>query len=126
MDHKKEHKKGSESFFDLQELFSKNLKRLRTEANVSQLTLANQIKLSHNFINDMENGKKWASAKTIAKLAWALQVEPFQFFLSEHHWDKQTAEFLSTYFDVIEDNLFKTTSELRRRYTVDKDEDGAD
>jgi transcriptional regulator with XRE-family HTH domain len=38
--------------------------------------LAAEADLTHNFINDIENGKKWVSAETIGKLAIALKVEP--------------------------------------------------
>ena len=64
-------------------LVSKNLKRIRSLHNISQLDLALKAGLAPNFINDIENGKKWTSAKTIAKLCEALNIEPFQFFLTE-------------------------------------------
>ena len=57
-------------------LVSKNLKRLRSLQNMSQLGLATNAGLTHNFINDIENCKKGMSTKTLAKLCVALQVEP--------------------------------------------------
>ena len=62
-------------------LFSKNLKRFRDLLKISQLDLANASGLAHNFINDIENEKKFVSDETIAKLAKALKVEPYKFFL---------------------------------------------
>jgi transcriptional regulator with XRE-family HTH domain len=62
-------------------LIAQNLKRLRELKNLSQLNLSAIAGLTHNFINDIENCTKWVSAKTIAKLASALEVEPYQFFL---------------------------------------------
>jgi transcriptional regulator with XRE-family HTH domain len=73
------------SFYDemgIRSLVALNLKRLRELKNISQLTLSGMTGLTHNFINDIENRTKWVSAKTIAKLASALEVEPHQFFLS--------------------------------------------
>ena len=102
--------------FFIRDLFSKNLKRLRTSANISQLTLANQVGLSHNFINDIENSKKWPSAKSIGKLAIALRVEPYQFFLSESRWNERGKEVLATYLDDLEDSLNKTLTDYRKRY----------
>jgi len=52
----------------IRNLFSKNLKRLRNGANLSQLDLAAITGLSHNYINDLEHEKKWPSDKTISKL----------------------------------------------------------
>jgi transcriptional regulator with XRE-family HTH domain len=97
-------------------LFSKNLKRLRAAANISQLTLATEAGLTHNFINDIENGKKWVSAETIAKLAAALKAEPYQFFLSESKWNNQGAEIFSLYLDDFSDTCQKLIGEYRQRY----------
>lgn len=66
---------------DLRALFGENLKKVRTEAKISQLQLGLNINLTHNFINDIERGKKGASFETVAKLATALNVEPFWFFV---------------------------------------------
>jgi len=108
-----------ENVFDIQNLFSKNLKRLRNAAGISQLTLANQADLTHNFINDIENGKKWVSAKTIGKLATALRVEPHQFFLTESRWNEKEKEILSTYMDDLSDSVHKVLSDYRRRFLSD-------
>jgi transcriptional regulator with XRE-family HTH domain len=62
-------------------LFSKNLKRFRELLKISQMDLAAASGLAHNFINDIENEKKFVSDETIAKLARALNVEPYKFFL---------------------------------------------
>ena len=63
-------------------LFRRNLKRQRALHDVSQMDLALDAGLTHNFINEIENGKKGISIKTIAKLCSALDIEPQQFFLS--------------------------------------------
>ena len=102
--------------FNIRGLFSKNLKRLRNSANISQLALANMADLTHNFINDIENGKKWVSDETIGKLATALKAEPYQFFLSESRWNEKSAEIFSTYLSDFENTFQKLTEEYRRRY----------
>jgi transcriptional regulator with XRE-family HTH domain len=105
-----------ENYISIRSLFSKNLKRLRAAANISQLTLATEAGLTHNFINDIENGKKWVSAETIAKLAAALKAEPYQFFLSESKWNNQGAEIFSLYLDDFSDTFQKMVGEYRQRY----------
>ena len=107
-------------FIDIQALFSKNLKRLRGAANISQLSLSSLSGLTHNFINDIENGKKWVSAKTIGKLATALRAEPYQFFISESYWNDQGAEIFSTYLNDFSSSIDKVVKEYRRRYTPDE------
>ncbi|MDR3333898.1 MAG: helix-turn-helix domain-containing protein [Treponema sp.] len=103
-------------------LFSKNLKRLRTLHNVSQFTLANEAGLTHNFINDIENCRKWVSPDTIAKLAAVLQVEAYQFFLPDNRADEPTDSFFSVYLDNFSDSLQRMVGELKSHYLQDQEE----
>ena len=113
-----------EHAIDIQTLFSRNLRRLRAEANISQLALASRADLTHNFINDIENGKKWVSAKSISKLAIALRAEPYQFFLSEPFWNDRGAEIFSTYLNDFTNTVGKMVKDYRQRY-ITNDEDDA-
>ena len=108
---------------NIRSLFSRNLKRLRTIANISQMNLAVNTGLTHNFINDIENGKKWVSAETIAKLAFALKAEPYQFFISDSKWNNQGAEIFSLYLDDFTDSFTKMVEEYRSRYIADTSEE---
>jgi len=83
---------GAISGGDIRTLFAKNLKRFRKMVKISQLELAALTGLAHNFINDIENEKKFVSDDTIAKLANALKVEPYRFLLPEMMWSKQPEE----------------------------------
>jgi transcriptional regulator with XRE-family HTH domain len=93
-------------------LVSKNLKRLRSLQNISQLGLALNAGLTHNFINDIENCKKGVSVKTLAKLSVALQAEPHQFFLPE---DMSNNKML-IYVNDFNDSLQKVVKELTEQY----------
>ena len=104
---------------NIRSLFSRNLRRLRTLTNISQMNLATLTGLTHNFINDIENGKKWVSAETIAKLAIALRAEPYQFFISDSKWNNQGAEIFSIYLDDFSDSFTKMVREYRNRYLPD-------
>jgi transcriptional regulator with XRE-family HTH domain len=68
---------------DIRALLGNNLKRLRAKQKLSQLQLAIRAELTHNFINDIEHGKKWLSPKTLATLSRALKTEPREFFSPE-------------------------------------------
>ena len=105
----------------IRSLFSRNLKRLRRIANVSQVDLASNAGLTHNFINDIENGKKWVSAETIAKLATALRAEPYQFFISDSKWNNQGAEIFSLYLADFTDSFERIIKEYRQRYLSDEE-----
>jgi len=93
-------------------LISGNIKRLRALQNFSQLDLASSAGLTHNFINDIENCKKGISARSLAKLSNALNVEPYQFFLPDgmHNND------MMIYVKDFNDSLQKVVSDLTGQY----------
>jgi transcriptional regulator with XRE-family HTH domain len=93
-------------------LVSKNLKRLRSLQNISQLGLALNAGLTHNFINDIENCKKGISAKTLAKLSVALHAEPHQFFLP----DDMANNKMLIYVNAFNDSLQKVIKELTEQF----------
>ena len=68
----------------LQELFSSNLKELRTQANLSQMKLAEKSDLSVGYICDLESGRRWGTPETFSKLARALDVNPFELLLPKN------------------------------------------
>jgi len=100
----------------IRNLFSRNLRRLRTLANLSQVNLAAEADLTHNFINDIENGKKWVSPETIGKLAVALKAEPYQFFISDAKWNDKGAEIFALYLDDFQGSFEKMINEYRSRF----------
>jgi len=102
--------KISEGYVKL--LISKNLRRIRSMQNISQLGLAVNAGITHNFINDIENGKKGISAKTLARLCVALNVEPHQFFLPD---SMQNSEIM-IYLNDINDSVQKVVKELTEQY----------
>jgi transcriptional regulator with XRE-family HTH domain len=103
----------------IRSLFGKNLKRLRKQSNISQVNLASTADLAHNFINDIESGKKWVSADTMQKLAAALKVEPHQFFISDSNLDNREAEIISHYLDDFSDSVVKMAKDYHHRYFRD-------
>jgi transcriptional regulator with XRE-family HTH domain len=102
--------KTTESY--VRELVSKNLRRLRSVHNLSQLSLAISAGLAHNFINDIENCKKGISVKTLAKLSAALDAEPYQFFLPENMSDNTIMHYVTD----INDSFQKVVKELSQQY----------
>ena len=97
-------------------LFTRNLKRLRNNAGLSQMKLAEKSGLSTNFISDIENGKRFISPESLAKLSKALKAEPYQFFLSDSKWKNQATEMISLYLDDFEDSNARMVAEFRSRF----------
>jgi transcriptional regulator with XRE-family HTH domain len=65
---------------DLQGILSANIKRYRTNRNLSQASLAEKLNISVNFLCNIENGNKWVSPRTLVKFATALDFEPYELF----------------------------------------------
>jgi len=105
----------------IKSLFGRNLRRLRIISNRSQIDLANEAELAHNFINDIENGKKWISDKTLEKLVMALRAEPYQFFVSDSKWQRQEPDIISLYLDDFSDSIVKMVKECRQNFPLESD-----
>jgi transcriptional regulator with XRE-family HTH domain len=107
---------------DVRILLSKNLKRLRNQQKLSQLNLAVHTGLTQNFINDIENNKKWVSPDTIAKLANALKTEPHQFFIPEPKIENLDKEALAGHLDNFAESIKTMVEDVKARYLQDDDE----
>jgi transcriptional regulator with XRE-family HTH domain len=65
---------------ELKSVFGENLARIRKQAGYSQLALAREINVAHNFISELEKGSKGASFETLARLEIALRTPVHEFF----------------------------------------------
>ena len=100
---------------DIREIFSKNLKHFRSRKNLSQFALSNKAGLAHNFVNDIENRKKWVSPETIAKLAVVLDVEPYKLFITNPLDGSQTKQ-IHLYIDELNDRFSEAMGDLKDSY----------
>jgi transcriptional regulator with XRE-family HTH domain len=86
------------------------------KAGLSQLALAGESDLAHTFINDLENGKKWISCKTMAHFCQVFHVEPNQFFFPVTKAEQEHSEILSTYIDDFSESVMKSVADFKNRY----------
>lgn len=83
----------------IKSIFAKNLKFYREKMGLSQMALASKTGLATNFINDIENRKRWISPATLSKLSEALEVSPYKFFAEvnlENSTSNETVSILCT------------------------------
>jgi transcriptional regulator with XRE-family HTH domain len=90
---------------DIRKIFGNNLKFFRKEKNISQMQLAENADVTFNFINDIENGKKWISPATLSKLCLALDVQPYQLFLDFSQSLHSDNKDRNKYFSELSDDL---------------------
>lgn len=68
---------------NVRDIIATNLKRIRTEQNLTQAQLAELANLSNTYIANIECGKTWISDTTLEKLSTALNTDFHVFFISD-------------------------------------------
>jgi len=69
---------------DLLVIFGENLKKFRSEKNISQEELAFKAELDRTYISGLECGKRNPTLKIIVKLANALDMSPSELLNNLH------------------------------------------
>lgn len=67
----------------VQSLFCYNLKKYRKQARLSQETLAEMANITPKHLSAIEIGRRFPSPEAFQRLADALSMEPFRFFLDD-------------------------------------------
>ena len=67
----------------LQQLFIANLKKVRKERGMSQMTLSGLCDTTSTYIGQIEMGRRIPSFEKIEKIAAALEIAPGQLFSEE-------------------------------------------
>lgn len=66
---------------DIIKVFGQNVKKYRTELNLSQEKLAELSNLHRTYISDIERFNRSISLSNIQKIADALHIEPYKLFM---------------------------------------------
>lgn len=66
---------------NIKEIFGKNLKRLRTEFDLTQEELAEKIDVQYQTISNLENGRFFIATENFESLCNFFNVKPIEFFL---------------------------------------------
>jgi len=67
---------------DIIKVFGMNLRKYRTERNLSQEKFAELCGLHRTYISDIECFTRNVSLETVQKIADALEIEPHKLFIS--------------------------------------------
>ena len=66
---------------ELGNLYGENIRKIRQEKELSQESLSEKAEISPGFLSEIENHKKTGIFDTFAKIADALNVEPYELLL---------------------------------------------
>lgn len=92
----------------IQEILSSNIAKYRERIGYSQFKLAAESEVSQSYINSIESGLKYPSAKTLEKICSALHIKPFMLFLEND--DLKDFEKI-TVLNEIRDKILNTMNE---------------
>ncbi|MCL2008335.1 MAG: helix-turn-helix domain-containing protein [Treponema sp.] len=68
---------------DLRKILSQNIRNARSSLHISQAKLAESAGISFSHMLDIEYCKSWVSEKTLAGIADALSMEPYELLIPE-------------------------------------------
>jgi transcriptional regulator with XRE-family HTH domain len=97
--------------WELRSILGGNIKRFRQQNKMSQMTLAEKLNISTNFLSDIERCKTWLSPATLVRLAAALNVEPHELFMADSGLSDTEKDVLQQY---AHDNLKAVLSLLNK------------
>jgi transcriptional regulator with XRE-family HTH domain len=104
---------------DLRAILSKNLRKYRNYRKFSQAELAEKLDISIPFLSDIENGKKWISPRTLAKMADTFSIEAFELLRPENSIPDDPINILNKFTDEIYTNFGKSLNKLHDNYISD-------
>ncbi|MDR1858211.1 MAG: helix-turn-helix domain-containing protein [Treponema sp.] len=110
---------------ELHKVFSANITRHRKSLHWTQSQLAKKTGVSVNFINDLENGKKWASPVNMVKLGNALKIETYELLKPYGLFPDSLSSMLRKYNEDIHTALEQTRQAFLQGAAAQKKQDRA-
>jgi transcriptional regulator with XRE-family HTH domain len=89
----------------LREIFVHNLKKFRKLKGISQMKLAEKCDSAVSYIGQIEMGRRFPSMELMEKIAGALEVEPYRFFMEESETSGEITETPEDYLAMMPQQL---------------------
>jgi len=100
---------------DLKKIFSQNVRTRRERKGWTQEVLAEKAKVSKNMISDYETNQKFAHAKTLVRLAIALETEVYELLKPDYILPDKSTDIIARYGKEVKDAVEK----VGNRYLID-------
>ena len=101
---------------ELRKIFSANVREHRNKFRWTQVELSKKSGVSVNFINNIESGKKWASAATVLKLANAFNIEVYELYMPHDSFPDTFDSVLRKYTDNIQSAIDEARLDFMLQY----------
>jgi transcriptional regulator with XRE-family HTH domain len=102
---------------EVRETLGANIRKHRKRLSLSQERLAEKLDIAMNFLSDIENGRKWISPGTLAKLTEALELDAHELFTRENKLPLEVRDLLREYTEAALARVDKSLDELTKYYT---------
>ena len=97
----------------------KNIKKYRSRNAWSQEQLAEKLDVSATFLSNLETGRSWISARTIAKLCNVLKIDMYELFMQKEEIAAGTAAFMDKFVCDISNLVHNSIEDTYQRYKKD-------
>jgi transcriptional regulator with XRE-family HTH domain len=95
----------------------KNIKKYRSRNAWSQEQLAEKIDISATFLSNVETGRAWISAKTIARLCNVFKIDIYElFFMGDEGITTGTASFMDKFVRDMSNSVCNSIENTYREY----------
>jgi transcriptional regulator with XRE-family HTH domain len=94
----------------------KNIKKYRTRNAWSQEQLAAKIDISATFLSNVETGRAWISAKTIAKLCNVFKIDISELFMRDEKITVETASFMDKFVRDMSNSVCNSIADIYQAY----------
>jgi transcriptional regulator with XRE-family HTH domain len=95
-----------------------NLRKFRGYRKLSQAELAEKLDISIPFLSDIENGKKWVSPRTLAKMADVFKIEAYELLRPEATLPDNPVNIIEQYTADVYATFGQTLDDLYQQYTA--------
>jgi len=102
--------------WDIRHILGQNIKKFRIFRKLTQVEFAEMIDISIPFLSDIENGKKWISPATLAKMADALKIDAYELLKPDTIIPDNAANIIEKYTAEISRMFGETLDNIHNKY----------
>jgi transcriptional regulator with XRE-family HTH domain len=101
---------------EIRGILGASIRKHRKRLALSQERLAEKLDIATNFLSDIENGRKWVSPGTLAKMTETLNVDAKELFSRENKLPPEVSLILREYTEAALAKVDKSLEELMKHY----------